>query len=68
MTELGRLVAVLGLVLLVVGGGMMLFGRLHLPGDIVVQRGGVTFVLPVLTCIVASIVLTVLLNLLFRAP
>jgi Protein of unknown function (DUF2905) len=35
------------------------FGRL--PGDIVVRRGGFTFVFPILTCIVLSLVLTLLL-------
>jgi hypothetical protein len=53
--------------LLVVGGVLMLFGRLNLPGDFVWRRGNVTFVFPLATCIVASIVLTILLNLLFRA-
>jgi Protein of unknown function (DUF2905) len=66
MTDVGRLVALLGLTLLIVGGGMMLLGRLNLPGDIIVQRGGLTFVFPVVACIVVSIVLTIVLNLLLR--
>ena len=53
--------------LLVVGGMMMLFGRLNLPGDFVWRRGNVTVVFPLATSILASIVLTVLLNLLLRA-
>jgi len=35
------------------------FGRL--PGDIVVRRGGFTFVFPIVTCIVLSLVLTLVL-------
>ena len=66
MRELGRLVAMLGLMLLVVGGVMMLFGRLRLPADIVVRRGGLVLVFPVVTCIVVSIALTILLNALLR--
>ena len=66
MRELGRLVAMLGLMLLVVGGVMMLFGRLRLPADIVVRRGGFVLVFPVVTCIVVSIALTILLNALLR--
>jgi len=31
--------------LLVVGGAMMLFSRLHLPGDIVVRRGDLVLIL-----------------------
>ena len=67
MGEAGRLIALLGIVLLVVGGMMMLFGRLNLPGDFVWRRGNVTVVFPLATSILASIVLTVLLNLLLRA-
>lgn len=66
MADAGRLVFLLGIMLLVVGGVMMVFGRLNLPGDFVWRRGNVTFVFPLATCIVASIVLTILLNPLFR--
>jgi Protein of unknown function (DUF2905) len=67
--ELGRILLVVGFVLVVVGGlaalGVRLpFGRL--PGDIAIEgdRGG--FYFPITTMIVISIVLTVLANLLFR--
>ncbi|HET9879295.1 MAG TPA: DUF2905 domain-containing protein [Candidatus Limnocylindria bacterium] len=67
--ELGRLILVIGLVLVVVGGlaalGVRLpFGRL--PGDIAIEgeRGGVY--IPIATMIVISIVLTVLFNLFLR--
>lgn len=66
MAVTGRLLLLLGIMLLVVGGVMMLFGRLNLPGDFVWRRGNVTLVFPLATSIVASIVLTILLNLLFR--
>ena len=67
--ELGRILLVIGLVLVVVGGlaalGVRLpFGRL--PGDIAIEgeRGGLY--IPIVTMIVISVVLTVLLNLLIR--
>jgi hypothetical protein len=65
--EAGRLIALVGILLLVVGAMMMLFGRLSLPGDFVWRRGNVTVVFPLATSILASIVLTILLNLLLRA-
>ena len=40
------------------------FGRL--PGDIVVRRGNFTFAFPIVTCIVISILLTLILSLLRR--
>jgi hypothetical protein len=67
MGEAGRLIALLGIVLLVMGGMMMLFGRLNLPGDFVVRRGNVTFVFPLATSLLVSILLTIVLNLLLRA-
>ncbi|MCV0403500.1 MAG: DUF2905 domain-containing protein [Chloroflexi bacterium] len=67
--ELGRIVLVVGVVLVIVGGlaalGVRLpFGRL--PGDIAIEgeRGGIY--IPIVTMLVLSVVLTVLLNLFLR--
>ena len=37
-----------------------------LPGDVNVQRGNFSFSLPLITCLIISVVLTVLLNLITR--
>ena len=64
MGELGKLLMVLGAV--VFGAGALLYfsGRLpwlgRLPGDIVVERGPVTFYFPLATCIVVSLALSLL--------
>ena len=67
--ELGRILLVIGLVLVVIGGlaalGVRLpFGRL--PGDIAIEgeRGGIY--IPIVSMIVISVVLTILLNLFIR--
>jgi hypothetical protein len=65
--ELGLVVVVTGLVLVLAGGLMMLSGRLSLPGDITIQRGGVTIFIPLAASVVLSLVLTVALNLFLRA-
>jgi hypothetical protein len=61
---MGKLLLILGLIIagfgLIVMAGVPL-GRL--PGDIVIRRGNSTFYFPVVTCIVVSILLTVLLSL-----
>lgn len=57
---------VFGILLAVIGGGLMLFGRFHLPGDITIKSGGVTVYIPIATSIIVSVVLTLVLNLLFR--
>lgn len=55
--------------LFVVGLIIYLLGRAgggFLPGDIVVRRDNFTFVFPIVTMLVVSVVLTMLLNLFFR--
>jgi hypothetical protein len=62
--ELGRMLIIAGVVLLVagllvtVGGKFLGLGRL--PGDIVVRKDNFTFYFPLVTCILLSLLLTVL--------
>jgi hypothetical protein len=67
--ELGRILLVVGVVLVVIGGLSVLGVRLpfgRLPGDIAItgDRGGIY--IPLGTMIVVSLVLTVLFNLFLR--
>ena len=66
MQDVGRLLLVFGVLLAVIGGGLMLFGRFHLPGDLTFRSSGVTVYVPIATSIILSIVLTVVLNVVFR--
>jgi Protein of unknown function (DUF2905) len=63
----GRLLVVIGL--LIAGVGLLMtmgvpFGRL--PGDVVVRRGSFSFYFPIVTCVVLSVLLTIVLSLLRR--
>ncbi len=67
--ELGRLVLVVGIVLVVVGGLSMVGVRLpigRLPGDIAITGKNGGFYFPITTMILASLVLTLLWNLFTR--
>jgi hypothetical protein len=66
MQDAGRLLLAFGLMLVLVGGALMLFGRFNLPGDIVIRRGGLTVYVPIAASIILSVVLTVVLNLVLR--
>jgi len=66
MADLGRLLLVFGVLLLVIGGALMFFGRFHLPGDLTFKSGNVTVYIPLATSIVLSVVATIVLNLVFR--
>lgn len=64
---MGKLLIVVGLLIAGVGLLMVLgvpLGRL--PGDITVRRGNVSFSFPIVTCIVLSVVLTLVLAVLRR--
>lgn len=64
-----RLLIVLGLALVAVGLGWPWLRRLplgRLPGDIHIVRPGVSFHFPLMTCLVVSVVLSVLLWLMRR--
>ena len=67
---LGRMLIVFGVVLIVLGGLLLLGGKIpylgRLPGDIVVQRERWSFYFPLTTSILLSIVLTLILSLLSR--
>jgi len=64
MSELGRPLIVVGAVLLVLGlvltFGPRIPGLGRLPGDIVWRRGNTTVYFPVVTCLVISLVLSLL--------
>ncbi|HEY3084639.1 MAG TPA: DUF2905 domain-containing protein [Candidatus Dormibacteraeota bacterium] len=66
MAEVGRLLLVFGVLLVVIGGALMLFGRFHLPGDLTFRSGNTTVYIPVATSIILSVIATIVLNLLFR--
>ena len=62
--ELGRVLMVVGGVLLLAGIALTAFGGLglgRLPGDFVYRRGNFTFFFPIVTSILLSIVLSLLL-------
>lgn len=65
MSDIGRLLLVLGGVLVVLGLVLSFAGRVpwlgRLPGDVVYRRGNVTFYFPLATSILLSLLLTLIL-------
>jgi hypothetical protein len=69
MTDLGRFLVVVGVVLLAVGLLLSLGPRLpggswlgRLPGDIHIERPGFSLYIPLATCVVISVLLTLVLT------
>jgi len=65
VSDLGRVLIVLGLVLAATGVALTLAPRVpwlgRLPGDVQIQRGSWTFYFPLATSVLLSVVLTVIL-------
>ena len=64
MTGFGRNLIYIGIVLVILGLLFSLGGKIpwlgHLPGDIYIQRGRFTFYFPVTTCLLISIIMTLI--------
>ena len=64
MQDFGKMIFILGLVLVAAGallwktGGLGGLGKL--PGDVFVQKGSATFYFPIVTCLLISALLTLL--------
>lgn len=70
MQDLGRALIGLGLVALAAGVVLVLLPRMpwlgRLPGDIHFERDGFSVHVPLVTCLVISLVATLILNIFFR--
>ena len=70
MNDLGKMLVIVGVLFVIVGAllwsglGRSWLGRL--PGDIHITKGNFTFYFPVVTCIVLSILLTIILRIFRR--
>ena len=66
LSDLGRLLLVIGGAIVLLGAAVLLAGRVpwlgRLPGDILIRRGNSTIFIPIVTCLVVSLILTVIIN------
>ena len=70
LDDIGHTLLFIGIVISVLGFLLLVTGRLpwlgHLPGDISVERGNFRFYAPLATCLLLSLIVTVVLNLVPR--
>lgn len=60
MTGMGKLLMIIGAILLIIGFLMQFIHIGKLPGDIVVKKGNATFYFPIMTSSILSIVLSLI--------
>lgn len=57
---LGKFLILIGIILVIVGGLFLLANKLRLPGDIFVKKEYFIFYFPITTCILISIILSII--------
>ena len=63
LSQIARMVALFGLILLLVAGILFLLPLGNLPGDIKIERENFTGTIPIISSLIMSVVLTVIINL-----
>lgn len=70
LTNFGKIILVIGLFITLCGAVLLLAGKIpfvgRLPGDIHIQRPGFSFHFPIMTCLLLSVLLTILLNIFLK--
>lgn len=65
MPEFGKTLIYIGILLVVVGVFFLFGAKLpwlgRLPGDLIIERGGYTFYFPLTTCILISVIISLVL-------
>ncbi len=67
--DVGKLLLIAGAVIVVLGGVLIVLTRMgatQLPGSVSISGGNFSFFFPVALCVVVSVVLTVVINLIVR--
>ncbi len=70
LKTLGNVLIITGILVVILGIILKLSGKFKwigkLPGDIVIHKGNFTFYFPLVTCLLASLILSLLLYLIFK--
>lgn len=70
MQNIGRVLLIVGILIAIIGGVLMLLGRLpflgRLPGDIRIEGQGFSCFVPIVSMILLSVILTVIVNIIIR--
>jgi hypothetical protein len=69
MPNIARFMIILGIVFIMLGAVFLLFPRIplfKLPGDLIIKKESFTFVFPIATSILLSVVITIIINILLR--
>ncbi|MGZ4160787.1 MAG: DUF2905 domain-containing protein [Neobacillus sp.] len=66
MINLSKTIMIVGAIIFIIGFLMPYLHLGKLPGDIFIKKGNATFYFPIVTCIIVSIILSVIFHLIGR--
>ncbi|MGB9683078.1 MAG: DUF2905 domain-containing protein [bacterium] len=70
MQFFGKTLILFGILFVIIGAFLLFFERIpylgKLPGDIFIRRGNTVIFFPIVTCLLLSVILSIILNLLRR--
>lgn len=70
LAQMGKMLMGIGALLVLIGAGMILLGKIpglgKLPGDIFIKGEHGSFYFPIVSCIILSVLLSIILNLFNR--
>lgn len=69
LKEFSKIIIIFGIILIILGLTIYFSDKLpffKLPGDIIIKRKNLTIYIPIVTMIILSIIITIILNLIFR--
>ncbi|HAW49383.1 TPA: DUF2905 domain-containing protein [bacterium] len=61
MTEIGKFLILIGCIIVGIGVLLLFFPSFKLPGDILIKKENFVFYFPIITCIIISIIITIVL-------
>lgn len=66
----GKILILAGVFVVVLGILLVFWGKIpfldRLPGDIILQKGNLRFIFPIATCLIISVILTIVVNIIIR--
>ena len=70
MKEIGTYIIIFGIFLVVIGGLLVFSNKIpllgKLPGDILIKKKNFSFYFPITTCIILSIILSIIIRIFFK--
>lgn len=66
MSEIGKFLLLIGIIFLIIGLVVAFIPKFHLPGNITVKKDNFIIIIPIISAIIISVLLTLIVNLFLK--